>query len=588
MLKKRCAIYTRKSSEEGLEQDFNSLDAQREACAAFIKSQVHEGWVQISESYDDGGISGGTMVRPALQRLLADIEKGLVDIVVVYKVDRLTRSLSDFARIVEIFDRKGVSFVSVTQQFNTTSSMGRLTLNVLLSFAQFEREVTGERIRDKFAASRRKGIFMGGNIPIGYDLDGRRLIVNAEDAELVRNLYRRYLEVGNVTALKAELDQNGIRTRVRTSQSGRMTGGVSFSRGNLYHILKNRTYLGEALHKGKSYPGEHQAIVDTAIFDQVQERIALNRHDSILKTRSRERSLLTGLIYDQYGRRLSPRHTQKSGPRYRYYVSGAAYPTSIDGRAPLPIRVAAGIIEQLILDDIIGLLSSIGNMAALLDIPESALVGTREKALELVNIIQARSTCLTPALSSFVQRIVIGEQKISISISRAGLAQVIGAPVDSISPAGAGVSVRIIKAAFRRVGNEIKAIVEDDGTRRLQPRHDTTLIKAVVRAHAWLEMLQKDKSGSVSSIAASERLSRGYVRDVIRLGFLAPDIVDAILEGRQPAQLMLKDLMKGIPASWMEQRHRFGFPPILDNADASRRSHPQPEKHSVARRLSSG
>ncbi len=259
---RRCAVYTRKSSEEGLEQDFNSLHAQREACEAFIRSQVGEGWRLNKAHYDDGGLSGGSMERPALQRLLEDIKSGLVDVVVVYKVDRLTRSLADFAKMVEIFDGNGVSFVAVTQQFNTTTSMGRLTLNVLLSFAQFEREVTGERIRDKIAASKRKGLWMGGTVPLGYDLDDRRLVINKAEAPLVRQIYQRYLELGSVRLLKQDLDQRGVASKVRFSRKGTSSGGKSFSRGALYQLLSNPIYLGEIRHKQERHPGQHQPILE--------------------------------------------------------------------------------------------------------------------------------------------------------------------------------------------------------------------------------------------------------------------------------------------------------------------------------------
>src|ERR1700674_2703597 len=270
---RRCAIYTRKSSEEGLEQDFNSLDAQRESCEAFIRSQHGEGWRLVQTGYDDGGFSGGTMERPALKRLLADIEQGLVDAVVVYKVDRLTRSLADFAKMIESFDRHEVSFVAVTQQFNTTTSMGRLTLNVLLSFAQFEREVTGERIRDKIAASKRKGMWMGGTVPLGYDVHERRLVVNQAEAEIVRQIFQRYLELGAVRLLRDDLVQRGIQSKVRVSASGNCSGGAVFSRGALYNLLSNPVYLGEVRHKSERHLGQHQAILERELWERVQRML---------------------------------------------------------------------------------------------------------------------------------------------------------------------------------------------------------------------------------------------------------------------------------------------------------------------------
>jgi site-specific DNA recombinase len=322
--RRRCAIYTRKSSEEGLEQEFNSLQAQSEACEAYIRSQRHEGWVLARTRYDDGGFSGGNMERPALQRLLAGIQGGRIDIIVVYKVDRLTRSLADFAKIVEIFDAQGVSFVSVTQQFNTTSSMGRLTLNVLLSFAQFEREVTGERIRDKIAASKKKGMWMGGNIPLGYDSSQRTLVINPAEAETVRCIFALYREFGCGRGVKEEADRLGLRTKRSTTASGIERGGRSFSRGHIYHLLSNPIYIGEIAHKGQLYPGQHPALIDSYTWAAVRDQLATNARDHRRKAHATEPSLLAGVLVDARGERLTPSHAVKKGRRYRYYVSTEA------------------------------------------------------------------------------------------------------------------------------------------------------------------------------------------------------------------------------------------------------------------------
>ena len=353
---RRCAIYTRKSSEEGLEQDFNSLQAQREACEAFIKSQASEGWRLVKPAYDDGGVSGGTMERPALQRLLADISQRLIDVVVVYKVDRLTRSLADFAKMVEVFDAHGVSFVAVTQQFNTTTSMGRLTLNVLLSFAQFEREVTGERIRDKIAASKRKGMWMGGCVPLGYDLCDRRIVIDQREAETVRYIFRQYLELGCVRLLKEDLDRRGVLSKRRTSKTGIESGGHSFSRGALYALLSNPIYVGEIRHKNLRHPGQHRAIVDRAVWERTQQqlqehRVRAKRHDASLV----EKSPLIGRLVDENGVGLTPSHARKGERKYRYYVSRnfpaqGAIPARLGWRLPareLEDRVAAAIREML-------------------------------------------------------------------------------------------------------------------------------------------------------------------------------------------------------------------------------------------------
>jgi len=306
MTRVRCAVYTRKSSEEGLAQRFNSLDAQREACLAYIESQRHEGWCALPTVYDDGGWSGGTLARPAVTRLLADVDAGRLDTIVVYKVDRLTRSLADFARIVERLDAAGVSFVSITQQFSTTSSMGRLTLNVLLSFAQFEREVTGERIRDKIAASKCKGMWMGGNVPLGYDLHDRHLLVNAEEADRVRLIFRLYLELTCVHRLTVELATRGLRSKVRVHQTGRTSGGHAFGRGALYAILKNRLYRGEIAHRGAVYPGQQAAIVPPERWDAVQAVLAANNQAKRTGVYARDPSLLAGLLVDDRGHRLTP------------------------------------------------------------------------------------------------------------------------------------------------------------------------------------------------------------------------------------------------------------------------------------------
>ncbi|MGO9848553.1 MAG: recombinase family protein, partial [Methylocella sp.] len=319
--KRRCAIYTRKSSDEGLEQAFNSLDAQREACAAFIQSQKHEGWTVLPALYDDGGFSGGTLERPALKRLLADIDAGQVDVIVVYKVDRLTRALSDFAKLVEIFDRRSVSFVSITQQFNTTTSMGRLTLNVLLSFAQFEREVIGERVRDKIAASKKKGMWMGGMPPLGYDVKDRKLVVNNDEARTVVDIYQRYLTLKSVHALKDELAGAEIRSKRRVRPDGTEYGSQKLSRGALYLMLLNRIYRGEVTHKGNSYPGEHPAIIEQPLWDKVQATLAKNRIERAIGVHAKHPSLLAGLVFDENGARLTPTYAVKKGTRYRYYVS---------------------------------------------------------------------------------------------------------------------------------------------------------------------------------------------------------------------------------------------------------------------------
>src|SRR5881296_2624045 len=315
----RCAVYTRKSTEYNLELAFNSLDAQREACEAYIKSQAHEGWRLIPSRYDDGAFSGASLERPALQQLLADVRSGTIDIVLVYKVDRLTRSLADFAKLIELFDAHGVSFVSVTQSFNTSSSMGRLTLNVLLSFAQFERELIGERVRDKIAASKRKGIWVGGPVPLGYAAVDKKILVVPAEAAAVRTIFARYLELGSVRALAQDLDRRGIRSKPRRLSDGRSIGGSRFGVGALAHLLKNRFYIGEVVYRGAVHRGEHEPILDSALFAAVQDKLAAHAVARRCRLRGSP-ALLTGRLFDNRGNRMSPTHTNKGGVRYRYYI----------------------------------------------------------------------------------------------------------------------------------------------------------------------------------------------------------------------------------------------------------------------------
>ncbi|MBP0440183.1 recombinase family protein [Tianweitania sediminis] len=338
--KLRCAVYTRKSSEEGLEQEFNSLHAQREACESYIASQRSEGWVLVRDHYDDGGISGGTLERPSLQRLVADIEDGLVDVVVVYKIDRLSRSLADFAKLVDVFDRNGVTFVSVTQSFNTTTSMGRLTLNILLSFAQFEREVTAERIRDKVAASRKKGMWMGGVPPFGYRVENRKLLVDEESAANVRWIFERFLEIGSCTELAREVGTRGMCT----------PRGNRIDKKYIYRMLSNRAYIGEAVHKGDSYPGEHDAIIDREMWDKIHAILQESPRKRAARTRADTPALLKGLLFGPDGAAFSPTHTRKGGRLYRYYVSQTVLK---HGSGSCAVgRVPAGEIEAAVIDQL--------------------------------------------------------------------------------------------------------------------------------------------------------------------------------------------------------------------------------------------
>src|SRR5712671_3003787 len=566
---RRCAIYTRKSSEEGLEQDFNSLHAQREACEAFIKSQASEGWKLIKTAYDDGGLSGGTMERPALNRLLADIGEGLVDIVVVYKVDRLTRSLADFAKIVEIFDARGVSFVSVTQQFNTTTSMGRLTFNVLLSFAQFEREVTGERIRDKIAASKKKGMWMGGMPPLGYRASDHKLIVVDSEAETVRHIFRRYAALGSVRLLQQELEAQGIRSKRWTSTTGRRWGGKPIVRGALYRMLQNRIYRGEIVHKDQHYPGEHTPIVDEAMWGEVQIKLAANAAEHRNGENMKNASLLAGLLFDGQGHRMTPTHAIKKGTRYRYYASR---PLISESRADTPdgLRIPAGDIEQLVVTRIGQFLSEPARLfEALAPQVETAAQQRHmlQRAAELaVNWPVLKPRQLRPMLAALIQRVVVRVERIDIHLLPSRIAGLLRD--DSPEPTSTASTndeeqplVLSVPASLRRVGFGIKMLIDETASPGRAARPGPRLIKLIARAHLLNSKLAESKSERLMELAQSQRMTSSYFTRVLRLTFLAPDITRAILEGRHPQDLTARKLLahSRLPLTWPEQRQILGF-----------------------------
>jgi site-specific DNA recombinase len=443
--KVRCAVYTRKSSEEGLELAFNSLDAQREACAAYIDSQRHEGWLALDDCYDDGGYSGGTLERPALQRLIRDIEAGRVDTVVCYKIDRLSRSLTDFARLVEVFEHNSVTFVSVTQSFCTTTSMGRLTLNILLSFAQFERELAGERIRDKFAASRAKGMWMGGRPPLGYDVKARKLVVNPAEADLVRLIFRRFLDLGSALLLIRELNAGGHRTKSWTTQAGTFREGRPFDKGTLYKILRNRTYLGEAVHKGTSYPGEHEPIVDRATWERVHEVLALNARRRANVARARTPAPLRGLMRCTHcGSAMTPTHTRRRGRLYRYYICLGA---SRRGHDTCPVRsIAASEVEGLLVGQVRRLLASPEVVARTIAAVRREDGAAQDAVLEEGDIIEALGALepvwdeLYPAeqariMRLMIERIDVAPDGISVTLHAAGIRSLVAELADQEAPA---------------------------------------------------------------------------------------------------------------------------------------------------------
>ena len=561
----RCAIYTRKSTEEGLEQDFNSLHAQREACEAFITSQRHEGWTVLPQSYDDGGFSGGTMDRPALQQLLADIQAGKVDLVVTYKIDRLTRSLADFAKIVEIFDAKGISFVSVTQQFNTTTSMGRLTLNVLLSFAQFERELAGERVRDKIAASKKKGMWMGGVPPLGYEVRDRKLVVVPAEAETVGHIFRRYAALGSVRLLKEELEAAGIRSKQWTSTSGRSHGGKPIARGALYLILQNWIYCGEIVHKDQHYLGEHEAIIEPQLWDAVQERLAANAVERPTGERAKHPSLLTGVLFDAEGNRMTPTHAVKKGRRYRYYVS---QPLITQSRAQSPggLRVPAPEIEQLVVDRVRQFLSEPDGILEAAG-QQGLTPGMQQRLIDRAAELVGRWSSLPPTrlralLTSLIRRIDLRRDGIEIGIYPGRLASIFdtAAGMTAIDPDREESTLSLsIPAQLRRAGKEIRMRVEQRETFPARP--NPGLIKLIVRAYLFKARLLQSAGGKFAELATRERLNRSYYSRVVRLSYLAPDITRAILEGRQPPGLTAARLIEhsGLPLAWPEQRAALGF-----------------------------
>jgi len=558
----RCAIYTRKSSEEGLEQNFNSLDAQREACEAYIQSQKSAGWVALPEMYDDGGISGGTMDRPALKRLLADIGAGRVDTVVVYKVDRLTRSLNDFAKIVDAFDAKGVSFVSVTQQFNTTTSMGRLTLNMLLSFAQFEREVTGERIRDKIAASKRKGMWMGGVTPLGYDVQDRKLIVNEREADTVRDIFRRYADLKSVRALKEDLDASGIVSKVR---DGPRPGGVPFARGALYLMLQNRIYRGEIVHKDTSYPGLHEPIIDEELWNEVQAALVENRVERTTQSKAVAPSLLAGLVYDDNGDRMSPTHTNKKGTRYRYYVSQSLITRGRPRASEAACRVPAADLETLVEDRLCALLR---DESAMLEVAGSTTVATRKSLIGNAADLAHRWPTLPASesraiLHALVARIDVRPETVDVSVCLAVLPSVVKPSLDirrlPVTPQGP-TQVLSVPAQLRRTGMETKLLIQ--GTSGPAHRQaDRSLLRLIAQARRFNELVMTGTGLTITELAIQVGVSRSYFSRIFRLSFLAPEITKAIIQGRQPSELSAVKLLDAgrFACTWSDQRRQLGF-----------------------------
>jgi site-specific DNA recombinase len=529
----RCAIYTRVSTEHGLDQEFNSLDAQYEAASAYIKSQAHAGWTLIRSRYDDGGYSGGSTDRPDLQKLLDDIRARKIDVIVVYKVDRLTRSLADFAKLVELFDAHGVSFVSVTQQFNTTTSMGRLTLNVLLSFAQFEREVTSERIRDKIAASKRKGLWVGGNLPLGYEMKDGKIAIVEEEAELVRSIFRRYLELASVNELLRDLSERNIRTKSRLLSTGTTRGGIPFGRGALYYLLSNHFYIGEVKYKNEILPGEQPQIMDRALFEAVRQKsLAQWSHRTVVRNKSDH--LLTGLLFDDAGHRMIPTHATKAGIRYRYYASTPV----LQGEAK---TVSAGSISRVpaadIEDTVVKSLET--HFAAKQDGAAASAVQLRDRE----------------ALAQLVAEIFVNRDKLVVRFKSDHTEEAPDRPDDP------SLTITWQKPPTKR---SRRILLPHDASRSdIRPEQferRARLVSAIARGRRWLDDVVSGRATNVTELCMREKCSVRQVNMTISLAFLAPNLVKAAVEGRLPRGIGVERL-RDPPTEWSRQFGALGLNP---------------------------
>jgi site-specific DNA recombinase len=532
----RCAIYTRVSTDQGLDQEFNSLDAQYDASSAYIKSQAHAGWTLIKARYDDGGYSGGSTDRPDLQRLLDDIRARKIDVIVVYKVDRLTRSLADFAKLVELFDAHGVSFVSVTQQFNTTTSMGRLTLNVLLSFAQFEREVTSERIRDKIAASKRKGLWVGGPLPLGYDMKDGKLTVVEDEAEQVRLIYRRYLELSGVNALVRDLREHNIRTKTRLLATGGTRGGIPFERGTLFYLLRNRFYIGEVRYKGDILPGEQPPILDRALFDAVQQKLT-DQWTAKTSIRNAGDHLLNGLLFDDAGHRMAPTHATKAGIRYRYYVSlPCLHGEARTAKVGSVTRVPATDIEEVVVKSLNEHLRSERGTQ------DSVITGHR-------------------AIAEMIDRIDVYRDRLALRRRSRESPGTIKLP-DAIEPT----DDRLLSIPWQKPPSKrFRQILLPHGSSRSEvrperPERRLRLVSAIARGRRWLDEIISGSVTDAEQIALRERCSVRHVNMTISLAFLAPKLVRAAVEGRLPRGINIERL-RDAPAEWSQQFEALGLNP---------------------------
>jgi site-specific DNA recombinase len=549
----RCGIYTRTSSDEGLIQEYNSLASQRDACIAYIASQKSEGWMSSRTVYEDGGVSGGTLDRPALRDLLQDIAAGQIDIIVLYKIDRLTRSLRDFAKLSEMLDRFGVSFVAVTQQFSTASSMGRLTLNILLTFAQFEREVAGDRIRDKKASSTRVGIWMGGNPALGYDAPAKKLVVNPKEAEVVRYIYRRFLELRSMAELRKDLERHGIVSKKKVTKQGVDYGGRSFTWHPLRTILTNPLYRGMIRHKTALYPGRHEAIVSHELFDEVQRTFAQVAAQEKEKRALAYPALLRSIVFDSAGEPLYPKHTMTVKKRHNYYVTRSLMARSHLRRPGNWLRVSAPKLERCVLDLLTERMRD--RNWILCQVPTSRrLRFTLDKAQELAREVSGQLERNTGVIAKLVRRVEIDKVTLRLLLNRSWLYERLGlVACKGSSPFGGGPIEVSLTGHGIRCGNEMRAVLESAGS---PPQRDHRLVKGVLRAIRWFNSLATGEFATMKELAEVEGCGADLISDRIGMAFLAPDIVEAILEGRQPPSLTLAKLARAcpLPTSWEEQR----------------------------------
>jgi site-specific DNA recombinase len=560
---RRCAIYARKSSEEGLDMSYNTLEAQRDACSSYIASQRHEGWKVVSKVYEDGGYSGGNMQRPGLKELLDDVGKGEIDIIVVYKIDRLTRSLTDFAKLTDLLDKHQVSFVAVTQQFNTSTSMGRLTLNVLLSFAQFEREVSGERIRDKFAASKKKGIWMGGPIPMGYDAKDRKLHIIEEEAKIVRHIFRRYLQLRSVHLLQKELEEQGVRSRVRTSKSGNQVGGKVLGRGAIGYMLRNLLYLGIVRQGNERHQGEHAAIIADDIFERVQQALTDQSPGEEAKIKRGTSALLKGLVFDTQERRLLPTHCNKKGQRYYYYTSEKRLR---DARQdPEGLRVPAADLDELITKVIASNLSNHQWLTKNISAKATSIPTLIQAAKSLAATILDKNQIDTLPVRKLIERVVVEKSCVTISLNKKELYLPLNheerceAISESDSESQRSTESKntleiVIQSHLLRCGKQMKLILGTDGSVGSAPNRQ--LISLVVQAKQWFAGLSTGKYDSLSDLAKTVSLDKSYVSRVITLAFLAPDVLEKIITGDHSHLLTPERLRKAcpLPLRWEDRR----------------------------------